>query len=96
VAGAAGDDLRLQTALELGAFAAIDVCKQNLLEVVRELTKGLGMDVAFECAGHEQSVRACLLARRPMGRYTQVGICGRENSIPDGSSIFGKLLSQRL
>jgi L-iditol 2-dehydrogenase len=78
VAGAAGDDLRLQAALQFGAFKTIDISKQNFLEEVIQIAHGRGVDVAFECAGHEQSVRGCLLALRPMGRYTQVGICGHE------------------
>jgi len=91
VAGTAGDDFRLQAALEVGACATIDVSKQNLPEAVRELTKGLGVDVAFECAGEEQSVRACLQALRPMGRYTQVGICGREIQFPMDQIFFKQL-----
>jgi L-iditol 2-dehydrogenase len=91
VAGAAGDDLRLQTAQEFGAFATINVDKQNLLEIVHELTNGIGVDVAFECAGHEESVRACLRGLRPMGRYTQVAICGREIQFPVDQIFYKQL-----
>ena len=91
VAGAEGDDIRLQAAHQFGAFATVDVTKQNLLKTVHELTSGVGVDVAFECSGHEQSVRACLLALRPMGRYTQVGICGREVQFPIDQIFYKQL-----
>jgi L-iditol 2-dehydrogenase len=91
VAGAAADDLRLQAAQRFGAFLTINVAEQDLVETVYELTKGVGVDVAFECAGHEQSVHACLRALRAMGRYTQVGICGREIQFPMDQIFYKQL-----
>ena len=91
VAGAQGDDFRLQAAHRFGAFATVDVSKQDLLKTIHELTRAVGVDVSFECAGHEQSVRACLLALRPMGRYTQVGICGREIQFPIDQILYKQL-----
>jgi len=91
VAGAEGDDFRLQVAQQLGAFATINVAKRNFVETIHDLTKGVGVDVAFECAGHERSVRASLLALRPMGRYTQVGICGREIQFPIDQIFYKQL-----
>jgi L-iditol 2-dehydrogenase len=91
VAGTNGDELRLRAAREFGAFATVNVSNQDFLEATRELTKGVGVDVAFECAGHEQSVRGCLQALRPMGRYTQVGICGREIRFPIDEVFYKQL-----
>jgi L-iditol 2-dehydrogenase len=91
VAGAEGDDFRLQVAHQLGAVATINVAKRNFLETIQDLTKGVGVDVAFECAGHEESVRASLLALCPMGRYTQVGICGREVQFPIDQIFYKQL-----
>lgn len=91
VAGAAGDDSRLEAALRFGAADAIHVQKQNLLDAVQKHTDGRGVNVAFECAGHESSVRACLKALRPMGRYTQVGICGREIQFPIDEIFYKQL-----
>jgi len=48
VAGANGDDTRLKAARECGAFATINVSQENFLESVRDLTRGVGADVAFE------------------------------------------------
>jgi L-iditol 2-dehydrogenase len=91
VVGTEGDDLRLQAARDFGAFATVNVSREDLLDATRALTKGAGVDVAFECAGHEKSVRGCLLALRPMGLYTQVAICGHEIQFPM-DQIFCKQL----
>jgi L-iditol 2-dehydrogenase len=82
VAGAPGDDDRMAAARRIGAAAVINVGEQDLGEAVREHTGGVGVDVAFECAGHPGSVRGCLESLRPMGRYTQVAICGRDIPFP--------------
>jgi L-iditol 2-dehydrogenase len=91
VAGAPGDDARLDAARRFGAAVVVNVGERNLFDVVREETDGLGFDVAFECAGHASSVRGCLEALRPMGRYTQVGICGREIQFPIDQVFYKQL-----
>lgn len=82
VAGAAGDDERLAVAQRIGAAAVVNVSKQKLSEVIADQTHGIGVDVAFECSGNPNSVRGCLESVRPLGTYTQVGICGREIQFP--------------
>ena len=82
VAGAGADQERLSAALRIGATAVINVAQQNLNEAMREHTGDVGVDVAFECAGHPGSVRGCLESLRPMGRYTQVAICGQDIQFP--------------
>ncbi len=91
VAGASGDDSRLEAALRFGAAAGINTSERSITDVIRELGDGRGVDVAFECAGHEKSVRACLEALRPLGRYTQVGICGREIQFPIDQIFYKQL-----
>ena len=82
VAGTPGDKDRMEAAKRMGAAAVVDIGQQKVDEAVRELTGGAGVDVAFECAGHPSSVRGCLESLRPMGRYTQVAICGQDISFP--------------
>jgi L-iditol 2-dehydrogenase len=82
VAGAAGDEKRLSAALRIGAAAVINIGEESLSDAIQEHTAGVGVDVAFECAGHPGSVRGCLEALRPMGRYTQVAICGQDIQFP--------------
>jgi L-iditol 2-dehydrogenase len=82
VAGASADQERLVAALRIGAAAVINVGQQDLNDAIRGHTGGGGVDVAFECAGHPGSVRGCLESLRPMGRYTQVAICGQDIQFP--------------
>ena len=82
VAGADADGSRLGFAKRLGAHAVVNVSRQDLLNVVREETGGLGADVVFECAGAGASARNCLEAVRPLGHYTQVGHFGNDVSAP--------------
>jgi L-iditol 2-dehydrogenase len=94
VAGAAGDDERLKAALRIGAAATVNVSKEDLADFIAQETRGAGVDVALECAGHPASVRGCLETLRPMGRYTQVGICGRDMQFPI-DQVFYKQLTIR-
>lgn len=94
VAGTPGDAERLNAARRFGARHVVNVGDRGLAEAVREFTQGVGADVAFECSGHQDSVRGCLDSLRPMGRYTQVGICGREIPFPM-DQVFYKQLTVR-
>jgi L-iditol 2-dehydrogenase len=91
VAGAPGDQERLSAALRIGAAAVINIGEQSLVDAVQEHTGGVGMDVAFECAGHPGSVRGCLESLRPMGRYTQVAICGQDIQFPIDQIFYKQL-----
>jgi L-iditol 2-dehydrogenase len=94
VAGAGDDDERLAAAAKIGAAEVVNVGKKPLDQAVQEFTGGEGVDIALECAGHPSSVRGCLESLRPMGRYTQVAICGREIPFPI-DQIFYKQLTVR-
>ena len=91
VAGAAADHDRLHVASSCGATAVINIGEQSLRDAIQEHTSGAGVDVAFECAGHPGSVRGCLESLRPMGRYTQVAICGRDIQFPIDQIFYKQL-----
>ena len=91
VAGAPGDQSRLDAAVRIGAAAVVNIGEQSLSDVVQEQTGGVGVDAAFECAGHPGSVRGCLESLRPMGRYTQVAICGQEIQFPIDQIFYKQL-----
>lgn len=91
VVGAVGDDERLAAALRFGAYAAVNLGEQTLDSAVQQHTNGRGVDVAFECAGVAGSVRGCLESLRPMGRYTQVAICGKDIEFPIDRLFYKQL-----
>jgi len=78
VAGARGRGSCLECARRIGAAAVVNIGERSLMDVVRGETGGTGVGVALECAGQPESVRGCLEAPRPMGRYTQIALCGRD------------------
>jgi L-iditol 2-dehydrogenase len=82
VSGTDADILRLELARRIGAYSAINVNQQDLLQHICDETEGLGVNVALECAGVASSVKNCLNAVRPLGHYTQVGHFGTETPIP--------------
>ncbi len=92
VAGAGPDGERLRAALRLGAAAAINTGEHNLRDAIHEITGGAGVDAAFECAGHADSIRGCLESLRPMGHHTQIGVCGRDVPFPM-DLVFAKQLT---
>ena len=91
VAGAPGDHERLQAAARIGAAAVVNIGEQSLSEAVQDFTNGVGVDVAYECAGHPGSVRGCLESLRPMGGYTQVAICGQDIQFPIDQIFYKQL-----
>lgn len=91
VAGTSADRERLDAARRFGAAATVDVERDRLEDTVRDVTGGTGVDVTFECAGHPASVRACLDSLRPMGRHTQVAICGQDIPFPMDRVFYKQL-----
>lgn len=82
VGGTDVDGVRLAQAQQMGAALIVNVSREDWYQVIQEETKGLGADVVFECAGVGASVRNCLQAVRPLGRYTQVGHFGNDITAP--------------
>ena len=64
---------RLAKAAALG-FETVDYAAGDPASTVREMTGGLGADVALECAGVPEAVRWCLALLRRGGRCAAVGI----------------------
>jgi L-iditol 2-dehydrogenase len=91
VAGIDTDMVRLDLARKLGADSVINVSRQDIGQHIREHTDGLGVDVAFECAGASASVKNCFNALRPLGHYTQVGHFGKEIAAPFDSTAFKQI-----
>ncbi len=91
VAGTSEDQMRLKSATAYGAARVVEVDKQDLQEVIMEETDGVGVALAIECAGAEASVRNCMEALRPLGKYVQVGHFGKDLVVPWDLVAFRQL-----
>ncbi|WP_394139052.1 zinc-dependent alcohol dehydrogenase [Cytobacillus oceanisediminis] len=78
VAGTTIDQKRLEIAKEVGAYMAVDVLKEDLIELIAEETGKKGADAAIECAGSASSVANCLNSLKKKGKLIQAGIVGKE------------------
>ena len=64
-----------------GADRAVDPLAEDLVAVVKELTDGLGVDVAFEVVGRGETVRDCLRLPRRGGTAMLVGAYNRAGEL---------------
>ena len=74
-------DARLEAAKGFGADVVINNGRQNALEIVRELTDGLGVDVAIEAVGVPSTFELAAELIRPCGRVANVGVHGSAVSL---------------
>ncbi|NHN34086.1 zinc-dependent alcohol dehydrogenase [Paenibacillus agricola] len=91
VAGTGQDQLRLEMALRLGASIAVNVMAEDLQSIILRETNGLGVDAVVECAGAGASVLSCLNAVKRLGTYIQVGIIGKEVTLPFDTILYKQL-----
>lgn len=71
-------DEKLKEALDRGCDKAINSLKENLTEKINEYTNGLGVDIAFECAGSNITQEQCLLITRKKGKVGYLGIAYKD------------------
>lgn len=81
IGGIGSDQSRLNIAKQLGIPHIINIEEINPIEYVKDLTKGLGADIIFECSGSEPAVNQCLEVIRKAGKFTQMGLFGKPISI---------------
>ena len=80
-------EARLEMARELGAGTAINGLEQDVLEMIADLTSGLGVDRAFEAVGLPLTLLQALKSLRKGGRAVLVGLFEQEElSLP--ANIF--------
>jgi L-iditol 2-dehydrogenase len=91
VAGTSDDKLRMDLALQYGAYKTVAVDTEDLTAIIQEDTEGYGVDVAFEVAGVQGSVRNCMENLRPLGHYVQVGHFGKDLVMPWDLVAFRQL-----
>jgi L-iditol 2-dehydrogenase len=77
VSGMSADAERLALAKKLGAVRVLNVEEQDVDQICRDMTDGLGIDIVFECSGAGPAARQGINVLRKGGKYTQVGLFGR-------------------
>jgi D-xylulose reductase len=65
---------RLDLAATLGPVEVVNAAQADVVEVVKRLTSGWGVDVAFEASGNPNVASAILDALRPGGRLVYIGM----------------------
>jgi D-xylulose reductase len=65
---------KLDLAAALGPIRTVNVAKENLREVIDELSEGWGADVVFEASGAPPAIQATAEALCPGGRIVLVGL----------------------
>jgi alcohol dehydrogenase len=70
-------DARLEVAKQFGADVIVNTGTQSATEVVRELTGGLGVDVAIEAVGIPATFELCTKLVRPGGHVANIGVHGQ-------------------
>lgn len=68
------EPIRLEAALRMGASHAVDASRCDPAEEILRLTGGLGVDAAFETAGHASALQAALGSVKRGGSVTIVGL----------------------
>jgi L-iditol 2-dehydrogenase len=86
---------RAERALMLGADVVIDPAADDVLDQVMDLTGGVGVDAALDCAGVVAAQRFCIDATRRKGQVTYVGECGDELPIRVSPDMIRKGLTVR-
>lgn len=91
LAGLEKDAARLECGRRLGVDRAVNVERENLVEIAREMSGGRGADIVYECSGSAASLAACWEAVRKEGTLTAVGV--HRGPI---ETDFGKIMMKEL
>ncbi len=70
-------DTRLKAAKQFGADVMVNNAREDPLAVIKDLTGGLGADVAIEAVGGPASFELAVSLARPGGRIANIGVHGQ-------------------
>lgn len=93
LAGLTQDEARFKVARTLGFERIVDQLKENLDDVVAELTDGNGPDKVFECSGAIPAVNKALELCKKTGDVVQVGVFAKESNEVRLGLVFPRELS---
>jgi len=84
---------RVERARQMGAAAVIDPRSEDIVQQIRDLTGGRGVDCALDCSGDVQAERLCIDATRRKGKVAFVGECSDDLAIRVSPDMIRKGLT---
>jgi alcohol dehydrogenase/L-iditol 2-dehydrogenase len=73
ILGTDRDQHRLDVAAELGAHHAINIQREDAVELVKSLGDGFGVDLVVDCTGVSAALKQAMQMVRPNGIITKIG-----------------------
>ena len=74
----ADEEVRLKKARELGFETVLNVAESDPVEIVQELTGGIGADLVVECSGAPAAIASTVDLIRKKGRVCVIGLTGKD------------------
>ncbi len=87
----ADEDLRLKTAREIGVDHVVNVQRENVEEVVLDLTGSRGADLIVECSGAPAAISTIPGLVRKKGRICGIGLTGNRTVELDWDALMRKV-----
>ncbi|MGB7604565.1 MAG: zinc-binding dehydrogenase [Lutisporaceae bacterium] len=78
LAGLTSDAERFEVGKKIGVDRTVDQMKENISEIVKEMTNGVGVDKVFECSGAVPALNKGLEIVKKKGRVVQMGVFPKE------------------
>ena len=75
----ADEEVRLSKARQLGFETVVNVAEADPVEVVRDLTNGLGADLVIEASGSPRAIAGTVDLVRKKGRICVIGLTGEDS-----------------
>jgi alcohol dehydrogenase len=76
------DPVRMRMSKQMGADVVLDFSKQDVVEQIKHLTDGKGVDVAIEALGIQSTFENALRVVRPGGTLSSLGVYSGKLSVP--------------
>src|ERR1700746_3834806 len=76
------DPVRSEMSKRMGADVVLDFTKEDVVESIRHLTRGRGVDVAIEALGTQATFESALRVLRPGGTLSSLGVYAKGLNVP--------------
>ena len=83
------DPVRIKMAKQMGADAVFDFKQHDVVEEIKRLTGGRGVDIAIEALGTQETFESALRVLRPGGTLSSLGVYSGKLSIPTEAFAAG-------